>query len=63
MGNLEPIEVLMNSTPEHVAKEAERIMKAAKAGGGYLFNTGEMNPRNVPVDNMEAMIKAAKENR
>ena len=62
MGNLEPIEILMNSAPERVAKEAERIMNAAKSGGGYLFSTGEMNPRDVPVDNMEAMIKAAKEN-
>lgn len=63
MGNLEPIEILMNSSPERVGKEAERIMNTAKAGGGYMFNTGEMNPRDVPVVNMEAMIKAARENR
>ena len=62
MGNLEPIEILMNSTPECVGKEAERIMNTAKAGGGYLFNTGEMNPRDVPVANMEAMIETARKN-
>ncbi|MEN8227913.1 MAG: uroporphyrinogen decarboxylase family protein [Bacteroidota bacterium] len=62
MGNLEPITTLMNSSPEFVGKEAERIMNVAKKGGGYLFNTGEMNPRGVPVANMEAMIKAAKAN-
>ncbi len=62
MGNLEPIEIFMNSSAETVSKEAERIMNAAKPGGGYLFNTGEMNPRDVPVANMEAMIKTAKEN-
>ena len=62
MGNLEPIEILMNSSAETVGKEAERIMNTAKVGGGYMFNTGEMNPRDVPETNMEAMIKTAREN-
>jgi len=62
MGNLEPIDLLMNSTAESVRKETERIMNTAKVGGGYMFNTGEMNPRDVPVANMEAMIQAAREN-
>ena len=59
-GNLDPIEVLMRGTPEQVAAEAERIMTTCKEGGGYLFNTGEMNPRDTPVENMHAMIRAAK---
>lgn len=59
-GNLDPIKVLMNGTPAGVAAEAERIMKAASPGGGYMFNTGEMNPRDVPEGNMRAMIWAAK---
>jgi [methyl-Co(III) methanol-specific corrinoid protein]:coenzyme M methyltransferase len=62
LGNLEPIEIFMNSDAEMVAKETYRIMNAAKVDGGYMFNTGEMNPRDVPVQNMEAMIKSAKEN-
>ena len=59
-GNLDPIEVLMRATPEHVASDARRIMTTGKEGGGYVFNTGEMNPRDVPVENMHAMMKAAK---
>lgn len=59
-GNLDPIEVLMRGTPELVANEAERIMKTCTPGGGYIFNTGEMNPRDIPVENMHAMIKAAR---
>jgi uroporphyrinogen decarboxylase len=62
MGNLEPIEILMNSPAEIVGKEAERIMNTAKVGGEYIFNTGEMNPREVPEANMEAMMKTAREN-
>ena len=61
-GNLEPIELLMKGSAESVRKEAERIMNTAKAGGGYMFSTGEMNPRDIPVANMEALIKTAKEN-
>jgi uroporphyrinogen-III decarboxylase len=53
----------MNGTPEQVAAEAKRIMNIGKQGGGYIFNTGEMNPRDVPVENMEAMLKTAREER
>ncbi|NOY81977.1 MAG: hypothetical protein GXP31_13350 [Kiritimatiellaeota bacterium] len=59
-GNLDPIEVLMRGTPEDVATETERILNTCKPGGGYLFNTGEMNPRDTPVENMHAMLRAAK---
>jgi uroporphyrinogen decarboxylase len=62
MGNLEPIEILMNSSAETVGKEAKRIMNTAKIDGGYMFNSGEMNPREVPETNMEAMMKTAREN-
>jgi MtaA/CmuA family methyltransferase len=60
-GNLDPIEVLMRGTPLQVAQETRRIMNICAAGGGYIFNAGEMNPRDVPVENMKAMIQAAKE--
>ena len=42
--------------------EAQRIMKIGREGGGYVFNTGEMVPRDTPVENMEAMLHAAREN-
>jgi uroporphyrinogen decarboxylase len=60
-GNLDPIEVLMRGTPEEIAKEAERIVKTCYTDqGGYIFNTGEMNPRDVPTENMKAMVQAAR---
>lgn len=59
-GNLDPIEVLWRGTPEAIARDVERIMKICKPGGGYIFNTGEMNPRAIPEENMLAMMKAAK---
>lgn len=59
-GNLDPIEVLMRGTPDQVARETERIVQACHPAGGYLFCTGEMNPRDTPVENMRAMIDAAR---
>jgi uroporphyrinogen-III decarboxylase len=51
----------MNGTPDQVANEARRIKSIGKQGGGYIFNTGEMVPRDVPVKNMEAMLAAVRE--
>ncbi|MHB1190657.1 MAG: uroporphyrinogen decarboxylase family protein [Armatimonadota bacterium] len=62
IGNLDPINVLMTGTPELVKSEAKRIMEIGKQNGGYIFNTGEMVPRDVPAENMEAMIRTAREN-
>ena len=60
MGNLDPVSILMNGTAEQVAREAERIMKAGKVGGGYMVNTGEMNPRGTPEENMRVMMQTAR---
>ena len=59
-GNLDPIEVLMRGTPNQIDKEVKRILDTCAGQGGYLFNTGEMNPRDVPVENMRAMVKAVR---
>ena len=60
-GNLDPIEVLWRGTPSRIRKEVERIMAIGKPGGRFIMNTGEMNPRDVPEENMDAYMKAAKE--
>jgi len=44
-----------------VAAETRRLIDIGYPGGGYLFNTGEMNPRDVPVENMRAMVRAVRE--
>jgi uroporphyrinogen-III decarboxylase len=59
-GNLDPIATLWQGTPETIASDVERIMKICKEGGGYIFNTGEMNPGQVPEVNMMAYMKNAK---
>jgi [methyl-Co(III) methylamine-specific corrinoid protein]:coenzyme M methyltransferase len=59
-GNLDPINVLWKGTPETIAAEVERIMGICKEGGGYVINTGEMVPRFVPEENMDAFMSTAK---
>jgi uroporphyrinogen decarboxylase len=59
-GNLDPLEVLYRGTPKLIESEVRRLMELCKPGGGWVFNTGEMNPREVPEENMRAMMKAAK---
>lgn len=61
MGNVDPINILLQSNAEKVFEESRRIMEMGKQNGGYLFNSGEMIPRNVPEENMRALIKAGKE--
>lgn len=59
MGNLNPIDPLERGTPDEVRAETRRILKVAE-GGGLLFNTGEMVPRDTPEENMRAAIEVVK---
>ena len=59
-GNLDPIEVLLRGTPRQVAAETERIVRIGRSYDGYLFNTGEMNPRDTPAENMKIMVDTAR---
>jgi hypothetical protein len=36
-------------------------MNSCKEGGGYIFNSGEMNPGYVSEENMMAYMNAARE--
>jgi len=61
IGNVDPIEVLLNMDAENVYKESKRVREIGSTGGGYLFSSGEMIPRDVPEENMRAFIKAGRE--
>jgi [methyl-Co(III) methylamine-specific corrinoid protein]:coenzyme M methyltransferase len=59
-GNIDPIKVLWQGTPELVESEVERIMNTCKDGGGFIFSSGEMIPRQTPEENMLAMTRTVK---
>ena len=59
MGNFDPI-LLRDGTPDQVAHDTERMIRANLPRGGYVFNTGEGIMKNSPLENVEAMMKTAK---
>jgi [methyl-Co(III) methylamine-specific corrinoid protein]:coenzyme M methyltransferase len=59
-GNIDPIKVLWKGTPELVEQEVERIIATCKEGGGFIFSSGEMVPRETPEENISAMVKAVR---
>jgi len=61
VGNIDPIVCLLEKDADAVYEEAKRIAAIGSKGGGYLFNSGEMIPRDVPEDNIIAMVRGARE--
>jgi uroporphyrinogen decarboxylase len=61
IGNIDPINVLLYGTPEKVYEESKRVIESGKENGGYIFNSGEMIPRDIPEGNMSAMIRAGRD--
>lgn len=59
-GNLDPLKVLWQGNPGSISREVSRIMQICKKGGGFIFNTGEMVPRETPEENMDAYMRAAR---
>lgn len=60
-GNIDQVRYLLNASAQEVAAETRRIMEIGKPGGGYIFNTGDMVPRDVPVENVHTMVRTARQ--
>ncbi|HHU49345.1 MAG: uroporphyrinogen decarboxylase family protein [Caldicoprobacterales bacterium] len=61
MGNLDPITVMCNGTPELVYKKAmECLMDGAEGGGMLLSSAGGMAP-NTPAENVRAALRATED--
>jgi uroporphyrinogen decarboxylase len=54
-GNLDP--VLMNTTPEIVAREATRLLETMRGANGHIFNLGHGIMPAAKVECMEALVK------
>lgn len=59
MGNFD-CKLLRDGAPEVIASETERMMRANRPGGRYMFNTGESVMSNTPPENVAAMMRAAR---
>ena len=59
-GNVKTIDVLLKGTPADVERESKNCILKAAAGGGYLLGSSCDFPLNTPIDNIKAMVNAAK---
>jgi len=49
------------ATPEEVADRTRDVMETGKPGGRYIFSTSDFLEKGTPIENVKAMIAAAKE--
>ena len=61
LGNLDQIEFLKTATPDEVADRTRRVMATGMPGGHYIFSTSDFLEKGTPIENVRAMIAAAKE--
>ena len=61
IGNVDPVTVLMQGTPEKVRAASNACLDAAAAGGGYILGSGCVVPRVSPFENVRAMVQAARD--
>lgn len=61
IGNIAPIQIVRNGTPEEVKKEAKRQIEIAGQNGGYILTTGGELANGTPPQNIDALIEAIEE--
>lgn len=60
LGNLDQIEFLKTATPQAVTAATRELIKIGSPGGRYIFSTSDFLEKNTPIENIQAMIGAAK---
>jgi uroporphyrinogen decarboxylase len=55
-GNVSPTGAFLSGTPEQVRAEAQACLDAWGDEGGYILTVGCDFPKNVPLDNMKALM-------
>jgi uroporphyrinogen decarboxylase len=60
-GNVDPVGVMNEKTPEEVKEASLRAIKDGAEGGGYVLMPGCDIPPSVPLENIQAFINAAHE--
>jgi uroporphyrinogen decarboxylase len=61
LGNIAPLTILREGTPEEVKAECKRIVELAKHDGGFILSMGSGTARGTPSENIDAMQAAVAE--
>ncbi len=61
MGNIDPVHVLKEGTPEFVKQQTEALLEKAKDYSNFVLSSGCDLPPHVPLENIEALFEALKE--
>ncbi len=59
-GNVNPTRALLSGRPEDVEREARECIIKAGRGGGFILSSGCEVPLNAPLENVRAMVLAAR---
>lgn len=60
MGNVDPITVMWNGTPEMIRDESYKCIDKAGADGRFILSAGCEVPKDTPLQNIQAIVMAAK---
>ena len=61
MGNLHTTDVMLRGSAAEVRRASLYAMNDAGHGGGFILSTGDQCPRDVPEENLHAMIQTARQ--
>ena len=61
LGNLDQIHFLKTASPQEVAEKTHAVVEVGKPDGQYIFSTSDFLEKGTPLENVKAMIQAAKE--
>jgi uroporphyrinogen decarboxylase len=61
MGNVDPVDVLLNGTPEDVKKASVSCLTNSLEAPFFILSSGCEIPKNTPPRNVKKMVKTAKE--
>ncbi len=59
-GNVDPVSVMNDGTPEYVEEISRKCIEDAAEGGGYVLCPGCDIPPTVPLENIKAFIKSTR---
>jgi len=61
IGNLDPVKIFLQSTPNEVAESTRSLKESMKDTKNFILSSGCDIPISTPLKNIEAFMKAARE--